>query len=64
MLGRTGEAARVLEPLAWAPHGGPAAELAQRMLAKARNGDVQGVQGQVEDLRRQQILSGSVGRGR
>ena len=62
--GRTGEAARVLEPLAWAPHGGPAAELAQRMLAKARNGDVQGVQAQVEELRRQQALSGSAGRGR
>ncbi|TPE61100.1 hypothetical protein FJQ54_09395 [Sandaracinobacter neustonicus] len=62
--GRTGEAAQVLEPLAWAPHGGPASELAQRMLVKARAGDVAGVQGQVEDLRRQQIAGGQIGRRR
>ena len=47
-----------------APHGGPASELAQRMLVKARAGDVAGVQGQVEDLRRQQIAGGQIGRRR
>ncbi len=37
--GRLPEAATTLEPLAWSPHGGPAAELAERLLAKARAGD-------------------------
>ena len=52
--GRLAEAARVLEPLAWAPHGGPAAEIAQRMLARARAGDKAGLLAEVADVRRQQ----------
>jgi tetratricopeptide (TPR) repeat protein len=52
--GRLQEAARVLEPLAWAPHGGPASDIAQRMLARARAGDRDGLLAEVADLRRQQ----------
>ena len=52
--GRLPEAARVLEPLAWAPHGGPAADIAQRMLARARAGDRAGLLAEVAELRRQQ----------
>jgi predicted Zn-dependent protease len=52
--GRLAEAARVLEPLAWAPHGGPASDIAQRMLARARAGDRDGLLAEVADLRRQQ----------
>ncbi len=40
--GRMSEAATVLEPLAWSPHGGQAAELAERLLGKARAGDREG----------------------
>ena len=50
--GRLAEAAQVLQPLAWSPHGGPAAELAQRMLLKARAGDRAGVQAEIGELRR------------
>lgn len=52
--GRLPEAASVLEPLAWAPHGGPASDIAQRMLARARAGDREGLLAEVADLRRQQ----------
>lgn len=52
--GRLPEAARVLEPLAWAPHGGPASDIAQRMLARARAGDRAGLLAEVADLQRQQ----------
>ncbi len=52
--GRLAEAARVLEPLAWAPHGGPAADIAQRMLARARAGDKAGLLEEVAGIRRQQ----------
>jgi thioredoxin-like negative regulator of GroEL len=51
--GRLTEAADVLEPLAWAPHGGPAASIAQRMLARARAGDREGLLAQVTALQRQ-----------
>ena len=40
--GRLNEAATVLEPLAWSPHGGQPAELAERLLARARAGDRDG----------------------
>jgi hypothetical protein len=53
--GRLAEASQVLEPLAWSPHGGPAAELAQRMLLKARAGDRAGVQAEVAELRRSRL---------
>lgn len=52
--GRLNEAARVLEPLAWAPHGGPATDIARRMLARARAGDRNGLLAEVAELRRQQ----------
>ena len=52
--GRMTEAAQVLEPLAWAPHGGPASDIAQRMLARARAGDRQGLLAEVADIQRQQ----------
>lgn len=52
--GRLAEAADVLEPLAWSPHGGPAAEIAQRMLARAKAGDTAGLLAQVAGIRRQQ----------
>lgn len=45
--GRMGDAATVLEPLAWSPHGGQAAELAERLLAKARAGDREGLLAEV-----------------
>lgn len=41
--GRLPEAATVLEPLAWSPHGGQAAELAEKLLVKARAGDRAGL---------------------
>lgn len=41
--GRLPEAATVLEPLAWSPHGGQAAELAEQLLEKARAGDKAGL---------------------
>jgi tetratricopeptide (TPR) repeat protein len=53
--GRMPEAAAVLEPLAFAPHGGRAAELAQRMLQKARAGDQAGLLAEISEMRRQQI---------
>lgn len=37
--GRIQDAAVVLEPLAWSPHGGPAAEFAELLLEKAKAGD-------------------------
>ncbi len=40
---RLEEAAIVLQPLAWSPHGGAAAEVAQKLLLKARAGDREGV---------------------
>jgi tetratricopeptide (TPR) repeat protein len=52
--GRLAEAATVLEPLAWSPHGGQAASIAQRMLARARAGDRDGLLAQVSSLSRQQ----------
>ncbi len=42
-VGRLAEAADVLQPLAYAPHGGEASGLAQRMLEKARANDKAGV---------------------
>jgi hypothetical protein len=57
--GRLREAAQVLEPLAWSPHGGPAAELAQRMLLKARAGDRAGVQAEIGELRRIRLAMAS-----
>lgn len=45
--GRLPEAATVLEPLAWSPHGGQAAEFAERLLAKARAGDRAGLLAEV-----------------
>lgn len=62
--GRLAEAADVLEPLAWAPHGGPAAEIAQRMLARARAGDKAGLLAQVAGLRRQQAARIAAVQGR
>jgi hypothetical protein len=50
--GRMPEAVQVLEPLAWAPHGGPAAGIAQRMLARARAGDRAGLLAEVADIQR------------
>ena len=41
--GRLPEAAVVLEPLAWSPHGGPAASFAQTLLQLARSGDRAGL---------------------
>jgi thioredoxin-like negative regulator of GroEL len=59
--GRLEEAARVLEPLAWSPHAGPAAELAARMLARARQGDKAGLLAEVSALRvRQQALAAAM----
>lgn len=45
--GRLQEAASVLEPLAWSPHGGQAAELAEKLLVKARAGDKAGLLAEV-----------------
>ncbi len=59
--GRLEEAARVLEPLAWSPHAGPAAELAARMLTRARQGDKAGLLAEVSALRvRQQALAAAM----
>jgi hypothetical protein len=52
--GRMPEAVNVLEPLAWAPHGGPAAGIAQRMLVRARAGDRAGLLAEVADIQRRQ----------
>lgn len=58
---RLDEAARVLEPLAWSPHAGSAAELAARMLARARQGDKGGLLAEVSALRvRQQALAAAM----
>ncbi|MGL6043968.1 MAG: DUF1570 domain-containing protein [Sandaracinobacteroides sp.] len=54
--GRLDEAASVLEPLAFAPHGGPASELAQRMLQRARAGDQAGLLAQVQALQKKQLV--------
>jgi tetratricopeptide (TPR) repeat protein len=52
--GRLADAVGVLEPLAWAPHGGPASDIAQRMLARARAGDREGLLAEVAALQLQQ----------
>ncbi|MCG2842541.1 hypothetical protein L6Q21_16305 [Sandaracinobacter sp. RS1-74] len=46
---RLPEAANILEPLAWSPHGGPAAELAERLLMKARAGDRAGLLAEIAE---------------
>lgn len=45
------EAAVVLQPLAYSPHGGAAAELAARLLDRARAGDRSGFMGEVTAVR-------------
>lgn len=45
------EAATVLQPLAYSPHGGAAAQLASRLLDRARAGDRQGFMGEVSAAR-------------
>lgn len=61
---RLDEAAQVLEPLAWSPHAGPAADLAARMLEKARRGDRGGLLAEVSALRvRQQATAAAAMRG-
>ncbi len=49
--GMVREAAYVLQPLAYSPHGGPAAELAGRLLDRARAGDRRGFMGEVTAAR-------------
>jgi hypothetical protein len=61
---RLAEAAHVLEPLARSPHAGPAAELAARMLAKARSNDRQGLLAEVAAVRlRHQAAAAAVTTG-
>lgn len=50
---RMEEAARVLEPLAWSPHGGQASEVARKLLVKARANDREGLLEEVAAFRRQ-----------
>ncbi|WP_199553506.1 hypothetical protein [Sandaracinobacteroides hominis] len=50
---RMDEAAAVLQPLAWSPHGGPAADVARQLLARALANDRPGLLKEVEEFRRQ-----------
>lgn len=56
---RMDEAAKVLEPLAWSPHGGAAADVARRLLEKARANDRAGLLKEVADFRRQRTAANS-----